>query len=129
MKVLGLLLGSRLGRFLASAALSAPVINSGMPVPSFRAIVISPANVCDSRLDFLHVFERPSLTRILFEGVIVVRGTDDARVTASYIHSRMELPTLLLYDDASRLRMAIEAPKTAESADLLVAWLADRAMR
>jgi hypothetical protein len=114
---------------VAAVALCGFLWYGAVPGPRFRAILIAPAHACDSRLEFLHVFERPALTHIRFEGVVVLQGSNDALVTETHIYSRMELPTLLLYDEAFRLRMAIEAPKTVESADMLIAWLAGRDKR
>lgn len=96
-----------------------PVTRAYGATPLHAALVVQ-NDECESRMDFAHVFERSGRLRVKLERRLV-------KADARRLLDGLGLPrvsTLLLYDTTRSVRMAIELPATARSADLLVSWVA-----
>jgi hypothetical protein len=113
------------------------------PLRNLQGVVIARVRDCGSRLDFTHVFERPVLERMSFQGIVLLDANDDESLTrlrrvfsglkldrADRNHKRLlatveaaPTPILFLFTPDMILRMALQAPMTAREADRLMAWL------
>lgn len=111
---------------------------SNAPGPVRHALLVARLRDCDSRLGFAHVFERQNIGFRL-EGLVLLDAVDSRLPTwrvddmeIDLVHANVmpllpatSTPSLLIYDGAGVVQMAIQAPLAIKSAEALSHWLAN----
>ena len=86
----------------------------------FHAVLVLRGDECASRLDFAHVFQRPSRLRVQLERT----HTLAAPLPLFDALGLSQAAVLVVYDSARAVRMALALPATVQSANHLVRWIA-----